>query len=96
MLEKVVEAAMQVEEDLPDPEKNLPHSETEVQTKPQKKKVTFSLRKKKSVENSKKRKLLNEGNSEIEQVIGKRQRKKTKRLIEEDDLDEEDVEKQCR
>ena len=64
--------------------------------KPQKKKVTFSLRKKKSVENSKKRKLLNEGNSEIEQVIGKRQRKKTKRLIEEDYLDEEDVEKQCR
>ena len=60
------------------------------------KKVTFSLRKKKSVENSKQRKLLNEGNSEIEQVIGKRQRKKTKRLIEEDDLDEEDVEKQCR
>ena len=87
---------MQVEEDLPDPEKNLPPSEPEVQTKPQKKKVTFSLRKKKSVENSKKRKLLNEGNSEIEQVIGKRQRKKTKRLIEEDDLDEEDVEKQCR
>ena len=96
VLEKVVEAAMQVEEDLPDPEKNLPHSETEVHAKPQKKKVTFSLRKKKSVENSKKRKLLNEGNSEIEQVIGKRQRKKTKRLIEEDDLDEEDVEKQCR
>ena len=68
VLEKVVEAAMQVEEDLPDPEKNLPHSETEVQTKPQKKKVTFSLRKKKSVENSKKRKLFYEGNSEIEQV----------------------------
>ena len=86
---------MQVEEDLPDPEKNLPHSEMELHAKPQKKKVTFSLRKKKSVENSKKRKLLNEGNSEIEHE-GKRQRKKTKRLIEEDDLDEEDVEKQCR
>ena len=38
VLEKVVEAAMQVEEDLPDPEKNLPHSETEVHAKPQKKK----------------------------------------------------------
>ena len=77
--EKVAEAAMQVEEDLPDPEKNPSHSETEVHAKPQKKKVTFSLRKKISVENSKKRKLLNEGNSEIEQVIGKRQRKKIRR-----------------
>ena len=64
----------QEQEDLPDPEKNLSDSETEVPVQQQKKKVTSSLMKKKTAETSRKRKLLDQGNSEIDKALGKRKK----------------------